>query len=53
MQIHPLVLDGTLRLTETWQGLTQTGTFPGAKDGGEQFPLVSLIIRRACHRNTY
>lgn len=47
MQIHPLVEDGTLRLTETWQSLTQTGTFPGAKDGGEQFPLVSLI-RCAC-----
>ncbi|EJK74535.1 hypothetical protein THAOC_03780 [Thalassiosira oceanica] len=40
MQIHPLVEDGTLRLTETWQSLTQMGTFPGAKDGGEQFPLT-------------
>jgi len=40
MQIHPLVEDGTLRLTETWQSLTQMGTFPGEKDGGEQFPLT-------------
>ena len=39
-QIHPLVLDGKLQLTETWQSLSQTGVFPGAKDGGEQFPLT-------------
>ncbi|EJK44026.1 hypothetical protein THAOC_37471, partial [Thalassiosira oceanica] len=32
--------DGTLRLTETWQSLTQMGTFPKPKDGGEQFPLT-------------
>ena len=52
MQIHPLVEDGTLRLTETWQSLTQMGTFPKPKDGGEQFPLVSFF-RRACHRSMY
>ena len=39
-QIHPLVLDGKLSLTETWQSLSQTGFFPSAKDGGEQFPLT-------------
>lgn len=39
-QVHPLVLTGEVRLTTTWQSLTQMGVFPPADDGGEQFPLT-------------
>lgn len=39
-QVHPLVLSGELRLTTTWQSLTQMGVFPPANDGGAQFPLT-------------
>ena len=40
-QVHPKVQSGELRLTETYQSLTQHGIFPPAADGGEQFPLTA------------
>ena len=39
MQVNPAVLSGEVRLTETWQSLSQYGIFPPAKDGGAQIPL--------------
>ena len=39
-QVHPGVMDGSLRLTETWQSLTQLGVFPPDDDGGPQVPLT-------------
>jgi len=38
--VHPMVLDGRLRLTRSWQSLTQLGVFPPADDGGQQIPLT-------------
>ncbi|KAL7540695.1 hypothetical protein ACHAXR_010308 [Thalassiosira sp. AJA248-18] len=39
--VHKRVKAGSIRLTETYQSLTEHGIFPPAKDGGQQFPLTA------------
>jgi len=38
---NPAVLSGEVKLTSTWQSLTEWGIFPPADDGGTQVPLTS------------
>lgn len=40
ISVHPGVASGAIRLTETWQSLTELGVFPPADDGGPQVPLT-------------
>lgn len=39
--INPAVLSGDVRLSSTWQSLTEWGIFPPTADGGTQVPLTS------------
>ncbi|MFL6871032.1 MAG: phosphatase PAP2 family protein [Candidatus Azotimanducaceae bacterium] len=40
MVVNPAVQDGTIKLTSSWQSLTEWGIFPGVNDGGSQIPLT-------------
>jgi len=40
-EVHPLVENGQVTLTQNYQSLTQHGIFPPDADGGEQFPLTA------------
>ena len=40
MVVNPAIQDGSIKLTSTWQSLTEWGIFPGADDGGSQIPLT-------------